>query len=157
MRPKWIAVGIVSVVALVLLGSGAAPLIFSEIVYGCNLQKKMATADLDEVTEHNITQKYFEKYYNLSASTERSRSMEWGYGIVEYTSSHYEQHGAEGWSSANLKVTIDQCGIPQEFEFQCIDNTGNAWVSVNSKKDNLIEYLQNENCFVSEEIIENEN
>lgn len=116
----------------------------------------MAMADLDEATEHNITQEYFEKYHNLSASTERTRSMELGYGIVEYTSSHYEQHGVEGWLSANVKVTIDQCGIPQEFEFQCIDNTGNAGVSVSSKEDNLIEYLQNENCFASEEIIENE-
>jgi hypothetical protein len=101
-RPKWIVVGIASVAILVLFGSGAAPLIFSEIVYGCNLQKKMATAELDEVTEHQITQEYFEKYYDHSSSTERLRSMEWGYGIVEYTSSHYKQHGTEGWSNAEL-------------------------------------------------------
>ena len=81
-----------------------------------------------------------------SSSTSSSRSLEWGHGIVEYSSSHYVSYD-KGWSSAYLKVVVDHCGIPQEFEFQCRDDQGQEVVSLNSKKDNLLKYLQTDNCF----------
>ncbi|MDH3656833.1 MAG: hypothetical protein OEM77_01685 [Nitrosopumilus sp.] len=146
MKTKWVVTGVLSFVAIILLGSGAAPLIFSEIVYGCNLQKKLSLGNIDEVTEHKITQKFLDKYDKNSVSSSSSRSLEWGYGTVEYSFSNYGSYDDRG-SSANLKVVIDQCGIPQEFEFQCKDNSGQVWISANSKNDDLSKYLQNQNCF----------
>jgi hypothetical protein len=146
MKTKWVVTGVLSVIAIILLGSGAAPLIFSEIVYGCNLQKKVSLGNIDEVTEHKITQKFLDKYDKNSVSSSSSRSLEWGYGLVGYSFSNYGSYDDRG-SSANLKVIIDQCGIPQEFEFQCKDASGQAWKSANSKNDDLIKYLQNQNCF----------
>lgn len=146
MKTKWIVMGVLSFIAIILLGSGAAPLIFSEIVYGCNLQQKLSTKNIDEVTENKITQEYFEKYDKNSVSTGGSRSLEWGYGIVEFHSTHNVSYD-NGWSSAHLKVTVDQCGTPQEFEFQCRDNQGQVLISLNNENDDLLKYLQTENCF----------
>lgn len=146
MKTKWIVIGVLSFVAIILLGSGAAPLMFSQVVYGCNLQKIMSSGDIEAVTENKITQEYFDKYDKNSVSSSRSRSLEWGYGTVEYSSSHHVSYD-DGWSSTHLKVVIDQCGIPQEFEFQCKDGQGQEVVSLNSEKDDLLKYLQTDNCF----------
>ena len=130
-----------------MLGSGAAPLIFSEIVYGCNLQRTLALGDIEQVSDHPITKAYYEKYELNSTSTSRSRSLEWGYGTVEYSSSSPYVSYYDVWPSAHLKVVVDQCGMPQKFEFQCRDNQRQELISLNSKNDNLLEYLQTENCF----------
>lgn len=144
-KTKWIVSGVLSFIAIILLGSGAAPLIFSEAVYGCNLQRTLATGDIEQVSGHPITKAYHEKYEQNSTSTSGSRSLEWGYGTVEYSS--YFRNIGEGWENAYLKIILDQCGVPQEFQFQCFDSTGTSLVSLNSQKDNVLEYLQNQNCF----------
>ncbi len=131
-------------IAIILLGSGAAPLIFSEIVYGCNLQKTLAFDEGVHVKEHKITQQYIEKYESKSSSTSGSRSLEWGYGTVEYSS--FFGDFREEWYTVDLKIIVDHCGVPQEFQFQCLDSEGTPWVSLNSKEDNILEYLQNQNC-----------
>ena len=145
MKTKWLIIGVVSFIAIILFGSGAAPLIFSEVVYGCNLQRMLATGDVEQVSDHPITMAYHEKYKFDSSHTSRSRSLEWGYGTVEYYS--YYETKDHGWANAHLKVIVDPCSVPVEFQFQCIDSEDKAWVSLNSKKDNLIDYLQYENCF----------
>ena len=145
MKTKWIVIGVLSFIVIILLGSGAAPLIFSQVVYGCNLERILATGDIEQVSDHPITTAYHEKYDLNSTKTSRSRSLEWGYGTVEYAS--YFGDFEPGWSNAYLKITVDQCGVPQEFQFQCVDSEGTPWVSLNSKKDNVLEYLQNQNCF----------
>ena len=145
MKTRWIVIGVLSFIAIVLLGSGAAPLMFSQAVYGCDLQKIMGSGDIKVVTENKITQEYLDKYEKNSSNTDRSRFLEWGYGIVEYSSSHYVSYDEER-SSAHLKVIIDHCGIPQEFEFQCRDQQGQEIVSLNSKNDDLLKYLQTDNC-----------
>jgi len=146
MKTKWKVISVLSFIAIFLLVTGAAPLIFSEVVYGCNLQKTLALGDIEHVKEHKITQEYFEKYELNSTSTSRSRSLEWGYGLVEYSSLHNVSYDG-GWSRAHLRIVVDQCGIPQEFEFQCKDNQGQILISLNSENDNLLVYLQTENCF----------
>ena len=145
MKTRWIIIGILSFIAIVLLGSGAAPLMFSQAVYGCNLQQIMGSGDIEAVTENKITQEYLDKYEKNSSNTDRSRSLEWGYGVVEYSSYHHVSYD-EGWSSAYLKVIVDHCGIPQEFEFQCRDVNGQEIVSLNNKNDDLLKYLQTDNC-----------
>jgi len=62
---------------------------------------------------------------------------------------YFSYYDAEdhGLSNAYLKVTVDSCGVPTEFKFQCIDSENNAWVSLNSKDDYVLDYLQNKNCF----------
>ncbi len=152
MKTKWIVVIILSFVGIFLFSSGRAPLIFSEVVYGCNLQDMLATGDVEHVSNHPITNAYYEKYEATSTSTSGSRSLEWGHGIVEYSSFHHMSYD-DGWSNAYLKVTVDQCGIPKEFEFQCMDNQKQMLISLNSKNDDLLEYLQTENCFE----VQNEN
>ena len=144
-KPKWAVICVLSLIVIILLGSGAAPLIFSEIVYGCNLQRTMASGEIEQVSHHPITNAYHEKYELRSPRTSSSHSLEWGYGTVEYSS--YFRDSGEEWSNAYLKITIDQCGVPQEFQFQCVDSEGMPWVSLNSKKDNVLEYLENRNCF----------
>lgn len=146
MKTKWIVIGVLSFIAIILLGSGAAPLMFSQVVYGCNLQEIMGTGDIKAVTENKITQEYLDKYDKKSTSDGGSRSLEWGYGIVEYFSSHYISYD-DGWSSAHLRIVVDQCGIPQKFEFQCKDGQGQEVVSLNSENDDLLKYLQTDNCF----------
>ena len=145
MKTKWSIIGILSFITIILFGSGAAPLIFSQVVYGCNLERMLATKDIDQVSNHPIISVYYDKYELYSTSTSSGRSLEWGYGTVEYSS--YYSTLSDGWSSAYLKVILDQCGIPQEFEFKCIDSEDNAWVSLNSKNDDLLEYLQYDDCF----------
>ena len=147
MKTKWKIISVLSFIAIFLLVTGAAPLIFSEVVYGCNLQRTFASGDIEQVSDHPITKAYYEKYELDSTSTSRSRSLEWGYGTVEYSSSSPHVSYYDVWPSAHLKVVVDQCGIPQEFEFQCTDNQGQILISLNSKNDNLLKYLQTENCF----------
>lgn len=147
-KTKWIVIGVLCVIAIVLLGSGAAPLMFSEVVYGCNLQRILATGDIEQVSEHPITKAFHEKYELDSARTSSSRSLEWGYGTVEY--SYYFRDFEEGWGHAYLQSILDQCGVPQEFQFKCFDSEGAPLVLLNSKKDNVLEYLQNQNCFEME-------
>ena len=146
MKTRLMVIGILSVIAIVLLGSGAAPLIFNQAVYGCNLQQIMGSGDIRAVTENKITQEYLDKYEKNSSNTDRSRSLEWGYGVVEYSSYHYGSYD-EGESNAYLKVIVDHCGIPQEFEFQCRDENGQETVSLNSKNEDLLKYLQTDSCF----------
>lgn len=151
MKTRWIVIVILSITAIILLGSGAAPLIFSQAVYGCNLQKILATNDIKHVSNHPITNAYYEKYEINSTSTSGSRSLEWGYGIVEYSSFHGANY-VEGTydvdqSYAQLKVTVDQCGIPQEFQFRCTDSKNKELILLDSKNDDILYYLQNKNCF----------
>lgn len=145
MKTKWVVVGILSFAGIVLFGSGAAPLIFSEMVYGCNLQESLASGDIEPVSNHPITMAYNEKYELNSLHTSGTRSLEWGHGTVEY-SSYYDTED-RGLSNAYLKVTVDSCGVPTEFKFQCVDSENNPWVSLNSKDDYVLDYLQNKNCF----------
>ena len=106
----------------------------------------MSSGDIKAVTENKITQEYLEKYDKNFASSSRSRSLEWGYGTVEYSSTRYVSYDDE-WPSAHLRIVVDQCGIPQEFEFQCKDGQGQEVVSLNSENDDLLKYLQTDNCF----------
>ena len=61
MKTKWIVIGVLSFIAIILLGSAAAPLMFSQVVYGCNLQEIMGTGDIKAVIENKITQEYLDK------------------------------------------------------------------------------------------------
>ena len=147
MKIKWKIISVLSFITIFLFVTGAAPLIFSEVVYGCNLQRTFASDDIGQVSDHPITKAYYEKYELDSTSTSRSRSLEWGYGTVEYSSSSPYVSYYDVWPSAHLKIVVDQCGMPQKFEFQCRDNQRQVLVSLNSKNDNLLEYLETENCF----------
>jgi len=146
MKTRWIVIGILFFIGIILLGSGAAPLMFSQVVYGCNLQEIMGSDNTKTVTENKITQEYLDKYEKNSSSTSSSRSLEWGYGTVEYSSSSYVSYD-DGWSSAHLRVVVDHCGIPREFEFRCKDGQGQEVISLNSKNDDFLKYLQTDNCF----------
>lgn len=144
MKTKWIIFGVLSFGVIILFATGAAIMIFSAAVSGCNLEKTLPLDKIEHVENHVITKTYHDKYKFDSSSTSRSRTLEWGYGVVEYSS--YFDTEDHGLSDVYLKVTIDYCGIPTEFQFQCIDSNGKQWVSLNSKSDNVLDYLQNQDC-----------
>jgi len=145
MKTRWVIIGIVSLVGLVLLGSGAAPLIFSELVYGCNIDRILASGEFEDVTNHPITQEYFSKYYLDSSHTSRASASQWGSGTVEYSAYYYTTD--HGRSDAHLKITVDHCAIPTEFQFQCRDDQEIPWVLIDDKEGKLLEYLRDNNCF----------